>query len=224
MNEKSENEVKKNGNIILYEEKTKNIIWQTNTENKGNGPYDFYLTNDRRLILQDVNGNTLYEYSNSRNVPTIYYSNKKDGEYVTNNFILDGLDLYGCNRLKNEKQQTCENPSYIHIKTEDNNKFQLSYAVRIIETDEWFYHNNHGKYYPKRYLSSWNFDMFYAFLDTDNDIYDICYTARSNFGHWTLISCNGDEINIKDIHDVYIEAIIIYIKEKGENMPRLDKY
>ena len=39
--------------------KTKNIIWQTNTANQGKGPYNFYLINDRKLILEDSNGKIL---------------------------------------------------------------------------------------------------------------------------------------------------------------------
>ena len=37
-------EVKQRGNVILYEQKTKKIIWQTNTENKGKAPHNFQMS------------------------------------------------------------------------------------------------------------------------------------------------------------------------------------
>ena len=40
-------EVKKSGNVIIYEEKTNSIILQKNTADKGTDPYNLYLTNGR---------------------------------------------------------------------------------------------------------------------------------------------------------------------------------
>ena len=81
-------EVKKNGNVILYEDKTKNIIWQTNTANKGIGPSYFYITNNKNLILEDSNKKILYKYDNYREVTTIYFADNKDEIHKTNGLIL----------------------------------------------------------------------------------------------------------------------------------------
>ncbi len=53
--------VKNNGNIEIRNEYNDEIVWQSNSMNKGVPPYNLKLTNDRYLVLEDANGLTVYK-------------------------------------------------------------------------------------------------------------------------------------------------------------------
>ena len=67
---------KKNVNLILYSKNNpNNILWQTNTANKGKGPYNLHLTNDKKLMLEDSNEEIIYQYRDYKEILTIFYGN-----------------------------------------------------------------------------------------------------------------------------------------------------
>ena len=238
-------EIKKNGNVILYEKKTKNIIWQTNTANKGKGPYNLHLTNDKILILEDSNRKILYQSDKYIDIPTIYYSNStKNGPHIYNGLILNPIyfNIFDIPPpfnsfeilLSNKEFRTYINPNQIHIMTENDEKYKITYGGRIKGTDKWFHYDNKGNYHPELYKKDSYIDMFYATFNTDNNDYDICYAVRLYNKGWSSIACNGYKVGggsdrIKIIHGRrynvidYISSLFIYIKEKGEPIPSISK-
>ena len=236
MKEKSLNgpfilEVKKNGNVILYEKKTNKIIWETKTSNQGVGPYNFHLTNDKKLILEDSNGKILYEYKYYSDVPTIFYGcYKETGGHVYNGHILypayqsSGLNKFmsNINHSQTEEVQYPIGPSQLHIKTDNDNKYTITYGGRIKDSKEWFTFDNKGNNNNNLYPTQTKIDMFKAFFSNNND-YDICYTVRSSSHGWTNFGCNGEEVGINSNDNSYIYNLIIYIKEKRESTPTISK-
>ena len=233
-------EIKKNGNVVLYEDKTKKIIWQTNTANKGKGPYNLHVTNDKILILKDSNGKILYKSNNYKEIPTIFYGNSgKKGLHVYN-----GLNLNWDYQSKKpefrknyypldliiRKQIT---PKNLHIITENDNKYHISYGGRAKATQNWFEFDNRQNYHPEKYEKINEIDIFYAKIDNKN--FDICYAANLNYHGWTSFACNGEKVGILNptswmndrqkkcvsMYCSFIYSLIIYVKEKGDPLPSI---
>ena len=55
-----------------------------NTADKGKGPYNIYLTNNKELILEDADDKILYKYNSYVEIPTIYYVNGINGFFFKN--------------------------------------------------------------------------------------------------------------------------------------------
>ena len=225
-------EIKKNGNVIFYEEKTNNIIWQTNTTNQGKGPYNFYLTNDKILILEDSTGKIIYRSKEYKEMPTIFYGNC--GEYClhfTNGFILSPLsDKYGEKGLDpgfydSEHLKPFINPKEIHIMTDNDDIYEITYGGKAFNNSfSLFEYDNAGNHDNDFGNIDVKMSKFYANIKSeDDDNYDICYLGYLNGYGWTNITCNGEEIGDKSniVGKTYIQYLIIYLKEKGEPIPSL---
>ena len=213
-------EVKKTGNVILYEKNTKKIVWQTNTANKGKGPYNFHLTNDKILILEDSEGKILYKSDKYKNTPTIFYGNNgKNGNHTYNGLNLNQGVTYGTNgTMKNGSMFPIISPKKFHIMTDDDKKYKIIYGGRIQDTQNWFEFDNQGNYHPEKYYENMKISSFYAKMiyddedDDDNEL-GICYTVTTTSYKWTNIACNGVKV---DVYNDYIYDIIIYVKKLDE--------
>ena len=236
MNEISSNkgpfifEIKKNGNVIFYEKKTNKIIWQTNTANKGNGPYNFYITNDKILILEDSNGKIIYKSNEYKEMPSILYGNSgKNGVHVYNGYLINKIyrEFIEADHERNHHtpprvvtNRRCVSAFYLHIMTDNDKKYKITYGGRIMGTNKWFSYDNRGNYNNELYKNDGTIDMFYANLISDNNEYDICYAACSSKNGWTSIGCNGEKVG-ESTGNSCITNLIIYFKEKGEFIPSI---
>ena len=204
-------EVKKNGNVILYQKNNKNnILWQTNTSNQGIGPYNFHLTNDKLLILEDSNGKILYQSEKYINLPTIFYGNSgSNGVHVYNGQNINGFVGQHLNQL--------------HLESKECN---IIYGgkIKIINRDisRSSSSDNNNIPYPDTYI----YENFHASISNNNE-YDICYTAQLRDYVWTSVGCNGEKVGYEitektrqnsDVSYNYIESLIIYVKEKEESV------
>ena len=210
-------ELKKNGNLIFYQKNTNpfgaNVYWSSNTENKGIGPYNLYLTNDRKLILKDSKETIIYQSNNFIDIPTIYYGNSgQNGIFIYNGF------------LANTNHLNSLNPNSFYIKT-DNINYNIKYEIRDKLTGQKFIYNtkDNNNYLRYQSINKGNLiDYFKAEIISTNNNFDICYTAQLS-GSWTKIGCNGDVVgylnNSKFNNNRFITNLIIYIKEKGESIP-----
>ena len=205
-------EVKKNGNIILYNKKTNIIVWQSNTANQGTGPYNLRLTNERKLILEDSTGKIIYQSKDYKEPPTIWYGISK-AQRVTNGLI---SNTFSSECYKSSNGKFCTNANVLHIITEDDDIYTVNYSGRYKGTNNWFTHDNQGNYHPENNDKDGNIDAFKLTLKGATG-YDICYIARSNKGKWTKIDCNGNIIATNK--GEFITNIIIYVKEWGESVP-----
>ena len=153
-------EVKKNGNVIFYEKNTNEIIWQTNTANKGIGPYNFRLTNDKTLILEDSTEKIIYQSEKYEKRPTIYYGCEGEkGRHVYNGLIL--------NQAKLSYYLDGIHPSKIHIMTENDKKYKIRYGGTVTGFGPSFEYNNQKKYNPTVYPKYTKLVTFYAYLGSD---------------------------------------------------------
>ena len=202
-------EVKKNGNVIFYEEKTNKIIWTTNTANKGTGPYNFYLSNNRELILEDSNKNIIYNFDvrdfSDYIVPSIFYAKHKYDIHRYNGRILE---------FGNQKFKPTDLDIYVN-----NNKVKVNYEIKIQETGNW--HEYNGTVYdPELDEGLYHINGFSATLSYDEDFYgrfSICYTLRQYEGHWTPVGRDGDrfEMNKGEHGEDFFSKIIIFVSGNG---------
>ena len=208
-------EVKKNGNIILYHKKTGNIFWQSNSDYKGTGPYNLRLTNERKLILEDSTGKITYQSKDYKETPTIWYSFGKTNYHVYNGLISNKFESKCVNYGRNVPH--CSSANILHIYTDNDSKYTITYSGRIKGTNIWFRHNNKGSYSTPTEKNVSNMNAFKITLSGANG-YDICYTAYTNEGKWTDVACNGDLVVANG--DAYITNLIIYVKETSESIPQ----
>ena len=207
-------EVKKNGNVILYQKNDNKILWQTNTANQGKGPYNFHLTNDKILILEDSNGKILYQSGSYKNTPTIFYGNNG----INGNFFYNGI------KINPDGKSLPLNKLY--IKTE-NQKTSILYGGNVKEI------NREVLYYSDSFtFSSYEFTTFHAKFANYDD-YDICYTVQITLWGWTAIGCNGEEVGYKitenginnsEVNSYYLQSLVIFLKKKEEPVPQLSKF
>ena len=214
-------EVKKNGNVIFYSKKNpNNILWQTDTANRGKGPYKLSLTNDKILILEDSNGEIIYRSPEYKETPSISYSvSGSSGEYIFNGLI------------NTDNRYNSLNPTLLYIMT-DNKKYTISYDIRhkgSLDINEFVSYTQPP--FPARFFyKERKMDLFRAYYNSDHDNkeYDVCYTVRLNYGKWTSIGCNGDFVGFnttddygQDVGTNYYEIknLIIYFKRKEESIP-----
>ena len=196
-------EVKKNGNVIYYQKNNPSeIMWQTNTANKGKGPYNFYLTNDKKLILEDSNGDILYKYDSYIDIPTINYGKGINGLFYKENdnnpinpktfkITIDNKDL----QIKwNLAKKTSPTSSFESPRTTvftsniigNNQNIDICYAARIFEY-QWTGFGCNGE----------------------------LVGARLNYiGPKKYVNATSDNI--------YITNLIIYIKPKNEDIPKIN--
>ena len=199
-------EVKKNGNVIYYQKNNpKAIMWQTNTANKGIGPYNFYLTNNKELILEDSTGKILYKYNSYIEIPTIYYGNGYNGFFQKEN---DFKPI---------------NPSSFRIST-DNKDFQIKWNIERKGN----YNNIFGPKIENKITK------FSSHIIGGSKNFDICYAARLCIRGWTSFGCNGEYVGLtlnytKENYignvmtdDIYITNLVIYIKQKNEGAPKIN--
>ena len=232
-------EIKKSGNVVLYEEKTKKIIWQTKTANKGKGPYNLHLTNDKTLILQDSNGKILYKSNNYKEIPTIFYGNSgKKGLHVYNGLNLNWdykIRRPGLRQNISPYEKIIRKPitpKELHIITDNNNKYHITYGGRKKGINFWFEFDNRQNQQHEKYEKIEAIDMFYAKIDDKN--FDICYAANLNNQGWTSLACNGEKVGVLNptswangrrlkcgysVYCLFIYSLVIYIKEKGDPLP-----
>ena len=209
-------EVKKNGNIILYNKNTNYIAWQSNTANNGTGPYNLHLTNDKKLILEDSTGKIIYQSKNYKETPTIKYAFGQTVGNVTNGYI---SNTFSSECVTTNKKKICTNASILHIRTNDDNIYTVNYSGKYKGTNNWFTHDNQGNYHSENNEKDGNIDAF-KLEHKGMSGYDVCYTARSNKGQWTKIECNGSLVATKK--GEYITNLIIYVKESGESVPTIN--
>ena len=206
-------EVKKNGNVLLYQKnRPNNPLWTTNTANKGTGPYNLHLTNEKKLILEDSTGKILYESDDYKEMPTISYTGR--GRY--SNHAYNGF--LGSQLGNKESPLTAAS---IHIEV-DNKAFYINYKIRNKESKSVFSFrsNVYNSNLLKNAIYRQKLDSFNAsFSSIINDDYDICYTIKSSHGNWASIACNGESVGILEKSDGYIVDFIIYIKEIKEDIP-----
>ena len=198
-------EVKNNGNVIFYSKKNpNNILWTTNTANKGKGPYNLYLTNDKKLILEDSNKEILYQYNDYIEAPTISYSIDRK------NYFNNGLSTSNWyNSIK---------PIDIIITTDNKTlavKFDAIKKVRRLKN--------------YKTVTDDVVDMFSA--SSFSKGYSLCYTVEISCRGWTSIGCNGETLGVYynytgeqgDPGDryCYIRNIILYFKRYNEKIPTI---
>ena len=214
MEEKSKNgpfvlEVKKNGNVILYEEKTKKTIWETKTANKGQGPYSISLTNDKQLILEDSNKNIIYKSPKYKGAPSIYYGDGKEERHVSNGLILQ-FPAY------------IWDPKDLHIVTDDDKTYKIQYGGMIFESGRTFTLDNFGGYNENKVRKSQvrqHLATFFAKFENTVD-YFLCYSGFSLVdGVWSEFNCDEEEITGTLDRDDYLTSIIIYVRRKCEADP-----
>ena len=210
-------ELKKNGNLIFYQKSSNpfgaQTYWSSNTANKGTFPYNLYLTNDRKLVLKDAKGLIIYQSNGFVETPTVYYGNS--GQYGS--FSYNGF-------LANTNRYSYLNPNTFYLKT-DNKNFNIEYEIRDKSNGRKFtyYTNNNDVYSRNRIIKKGtSIDYFKAKIISGNNNFDLCYTAKLDYGKWTKIGCNGDVVGY--LHNSKndsrsIKDLIIYVKEKSESIP-----
>ena len=204
-------EIKKNGNVIFYPKKYPyNILWQTNTADKGQSPYNLHLTNEKKLILEDATGKILYQSDDYKEIPTIFYNNTRNSKSSYNGFELEYVELSA-------------NQFYL---TSDNKKYEIQYQLiyrKVNLNDDPFEKPSNVDIFG--FEINDHFKFFRANISNNND-FDICYTVELDYGGWTNIACNGNFVGCTfDSFDSNfrnsITNLIIYIKEKEEEIPQI---
>lgn len=124
--------VKNNGNIEIHQEYTDEIIWQSNTINKGVAPYNLKLTNDRYLILEDSNGLVLYK---SGTIKEYYHLKKAYCQETGIHEITRGAVSIGCKEEQRWKILMTQETDTIEIfrcmvKNDSNEHYMVSLSPK----------------------------------------------------------------------------------------------
>ena len=189
-------EVKKNGNVIYYQKNNPlAIMWQTYTANKGVGPYNFYLTNNKELILEDATGKILYKYNSYMEVPTIYFGSGYNGFYQ---------------KYDNYKPVS---PEKYKIKTDKEN-FTIQCKIYTARID---YMEKISKFSSYIVGGSTIFDICYS-----AKIYNSVWTGFGCNGEYVGFNLNYTKKEYAGRvmkRDIFIVNFVIYLKQKHEALP-----
>lgn len=177
-------EIKSNGNLIITNTRNNQIIWQSNTANKGVGPYNLELTNDRQLLLTDSKGDILFKSTSYNNIPSIdykVYQNKEfrgfNGEIAGNTFITTGITKISAlvYQYTNDTSLSLKYTVYNRYGSTTRYNGETAFISTEIETKTTIY--------PIEYVS---------FSLVKNTQYNICYSVFIKDEGWTDYGCNGE--------------------------------
>ena len=105
----------------------------------------------------------------------------------------------------------------------DTKKYIILYEVRnkLTQKISLYRSDDNTSHYTKLVE---RIDLFKVFIYSEYRDYDICYSSKLNCMDQTSFCCNRDYILINNNNEIYkytcyFENIIIYFKEKNENIP-----
>lgn len=208
-------ELKSNGNMVITNTLNNQITWQSYTANKGKGPYNLEITNNKTLVLFDSEDKIIYSSKPYVNVASVDYKVHQNGWYrglngeiCGNTFTSVAIDAISVSAYK-YYNDTSLSVKYTVYNSQGATSKADGVRASISQTIN-----------GKEITQSIDYLEMHFTRETG---YNLCYSVFVRDEGWTDYACNGAYVGRQGYSNTFYKnlmGLMVFIVPKNEVLNR----